>query len=414
MNKVLKAAIRRMSHHQGDMTQDYEKSRKKEKMYPYYKGRSCNTMDRVLHVEDHEILLRTFSFDGKIAPVILFFHGGGFVTGDFDSYGNVCANLSERTGYKVVSVNYRLAPEHKFPQGLMDCYAAMQAVLEHCEDWYQVKPEDVVIMGDSAGGTICSVLGMMARDKKERMPRRQVLIYPAAYGSYGEENPYPSMEVNGSDYLLTRALMCEYMELYRNSEEDLNNPYFAPLRNKDFSNLPETLVITMEYDPLRDEGEALGVKMKEAGCQVTFCRVDDGIHGMVLLPPVFPGAKEIYQAIESFLCPVAEEFYLTHYAQREASETSRLPGTESGSVKNNKSEPDDQKENRKESGKQRRKEEKRQEKEGKRREKEKRKKEKSENENIEREPAKGSGWQAPELSKEKENDGNNKSEAMEP
>ena len=131
MNKVLRAAIRTMSRHQGDMTKDYEKSRKKEKMYPYYKGRSCNTMDRILHLEGRDILLRTYSYDGKVAPLILFFHGGGFVTGDFESYGNVCANLSERTGYKVVSVNYRLAPEHRFPQGLEDCYEAMQAVLEH-------------------------------------------------------------------------------------------------------------------------------------------------------------------------------------------------------------------------------------------------------------------------------------------
>lgn len=303
MNKVLKAAIRTMSKHQGNMTQDYEKSRKKEKIYPYYKGRSCNTMDRILYLEGRDILLRTFSFDGKVAPLILFFHGGGFVTGDFESYGNVCANLSERTGYKVVSVNYRLAPEHKFPEGLMDCYEAMEAVLAHCEDWYQVKPEDVVIMGDSAGGTICSVLSMMARDKNQRMPRRQVLIYPAAYGSYGPENPYPSVVTNGKEYLLTSELMREYMELYRSCEEDTENPYFAPLRHTDFSNLPDTLIITMEYDPLRDEGEDLGKKMKEAGCSVTVYRIEDGIHGMVLLPPVLPGAREIYQHIEEYLCP---------------------------------------------------------------------------------------------------------------
>ena len=77
MNKVLRAAIRTMSRHQGDMTKDYEKSRKKEKMYPYYKGRSCNTMDRILHLEGRDILLRTYSYDGKVAPLILFFHGGG-------------------------------------------------------------------------------------------------------------------------------------------------------------------------------------------------------------------------------------------------------------------------------------------------------------------------------------------------
>ena len=176
MNKVLRAAIRTMSRHQGDMTKDY---------------------------------------------------------------GNVCANLSERIGYKVVSVNYRLAPEHRFPQGLEDCYEAMQAVLAHCEDWYQAKQEDIVIMGDSAGGEICAELGMMARDRGGLMPKRQVL--------------------------------------------------------------PDTLLVTMEYDPLRDEGEALGEKMREAGCSVKSVRVLDGIHGMMLLPPIFAGAKEIYEAIEGFI-----------------------------------------------------------------------------------------------------------------
>ena len=95
--------------------------------------------------------------------------------------------------------------------------------------------------------------------------------------------------------------MCEYMELYRSSEEDEKNPYFAPLQHHDFSNLPDTLLITMEYDPLRDEGEALGEKMREAGCSVKSVRVLDGIHGMMLLPPIFAGAKEIYEAIEGFI-----------------------------------------------------------------------------------------------------------------
>ena len=125
MNKVLRAAIRTMSRHQGDMTKDYEKSRKKEKMYPYYKGRSCNTMDRILHLEGRDILLRTYSYDGKVAPLILFFHGGGFVTGDFESYGNVCANLSERTGYKVVSVNHAAFLRSMHQHGLKTSPAAI-------------------------------------------------------------------------------------------------------------------------------------------------------------------------------------------------------------------------------------------------------------------------------------------------
>ena len=133
------------------------------------------------------------------------------------------------------------------------------------------------------------------------MPKRQVLIYPVAYGSYGDDNPYPSVEENGYDYLLTRALMCEYMELYRSSKEDEKNPYFAPLQHHDFSNLPDTLLITMEYDPLRDEGEALGEKMREAGCSVKSVRVLDGIHGMMLLPPNLQVQKKFMRQLKALL-----------------------------------------------------------------------------------------------------------------
>ena len=194
--------------------------------------------------------------EGKLSlPVLLFFHGGGFVTGDFDSYSNVCATLAAQTGYKVVSVNYRLAPEHKFPAGVEDCYAVTQQILTHCEEWYQVSADQVILIGDSAGATLSCVTSFLCRDRGGLMPGGQILIYPAAWCDYTDATPFASVAENGADYILTRKKLLDYMELYASEPEDRLDPRFAPLRNTDFSGLPPTLLLTMEFDPLRDEGE---------------------------------------------------------------------------------------------------------------------------------------------------------------
>ncbi len=302
MNNLTRSLLRAISKHEMDLQQEYGTVRRLERMsHPYLKQVIDNHMDRVVHLPDRDILVRTFSRDGAIAPVLLFFHGGGFVIGNFQSYSNVCATLAAQTGWKVVSVDYRLAPEHKFPAGVEDCYAVTQEILRHCEDWFQVSPEQVVLIGDSAGATLASVVSFLSRDRGGILPAGQILIYPAAWGEYGETNPFPSVQENGKDYILTQKKLQDYMELYAATPDDRLDPRFAPLRNEFYGGLPRTLLLTMEFDPLRDEGERLGQCMMRDGTSVRAYRLLNGVHGAFRLPVRQPVTARIFRHIRGFL-----------------------------------------------------------------------------------------------------------------
>lgn len=141
----------------------------------------------------------------------------------------------------------------------------------------------------------------MARDKGEFTPRRQILIYPALGNCYTEESPYRSVQENGSDYLLTSVKMEDYLKLYQSSAEDRQNPYFAPILEKDLRNLPETLILTAEYDPLRDEGEVYGRKLHAAGNHVEVHRIYGAFHGFFALGIKFLHVQESFKYINRFL-----------------------------------------------------------------------------------------------------------------
>lgn len=317
MNSILKSALSALSKYDADLQRRYEMERQIEHTTrPYYNKIRCNMMERRIDLPGRSIRTRAFSRDGLIAPLLIFFHGGGFVTGDFDSYSHVCADLAIKTGYKVVSVDYRLAPEHPFPAGPEDCYAVTQEILLHCADWYQSEPERVILIGDSAGATLSFMVSLMARDRGGIQPAAQILVYPAALGDYraymgmeswqySERTPFASVFENGTDYLLTVKKLNDYMALYVSSEADYAHPYFAPLNNADLSGLPRTLLVTMEYDPLRDEGRALAQRMAEAGCDVRSVMIKNGVHGMMSLPAAAPLTRQIYRHIVDFLPPIS-------------------------------------------------------------------------------------------------------------
>ena len=216
--------------------------------------------------------------EGNTLPVLLFLHGGGWVTESVDTYDRVCAGLAKDTGHAVVSAGYRLAPEFPFPAGLEDCYAVAKAIYTN-RFLLNTEPSRITLIGDSAGGNLAAALSLMARDRGEFMPQRQVLIYPAVNNDYSEASPFPSVMENGSDFLLTRQKLCQYLDYYQSSEEDRQNPYFAPILEPDLSGQPRTLILTAEFDPLRDEGEAYGRKLLEAGNEVEIHRIKDALHG---------------------------------------------------------------------------------------------------------------------------------------
>ena len=234
---------------------------------------------------------------GKKLPVLIFFHGGGWVTDSIDNYERICALMADTTKYIVISVEYRLAPEYKFPTGLLDCYAVAKEVFENP----RFDKDKVTIMGDSAGGNLAAAVCQMARDKKEFQPQKQILIYPVVGNDYTETSPFPSVAENGRDYLLTAGKMQDYIDLYKRTDEDKQNPYFAPILQKDLRGLPKTLVITSEFDPLRDEGEAYARRLKEAGNEVSQYRIKDALHGFFGLGIKYYHVEESFKYINQFL-----------------------------------------------------------------------------------------------------------------
>ncbi|MCD7885963.1 MAG: alpha/beta hydrolase [Lachnospiraceae bacterium] len=252
------------------------------------------------------------SEEARGRDILLFFHGGGWVTESVENYDRVCAQMASSTGHLVVSVEYRLAPEHRFPTGLLDCYAAARALYRgelllpeprqrmHLPDLH-VDTKRITVIGDSAGGNLAAALCLMARDTGEFQVERQILIYPALNNCYTEESPFSSVQENGDGYLLTAKKMQRYLDLYQSSPEDQQNPYFAPLLAENLQNMPRTLILTAEYDPLRDEGEAYGERLRKAGNEVTMHRIQEALHGFFALGIKFLHVQESFEYINQFL-----------------------------------------------------------------------------------------------------------------
>ncbi len=241
----------------------------------------------VAHVENRtipgpagEIPVRVYTPEGSSPfPVLVFFHGGGWVICDLDTHDGTCRSLCNGAGCVVVSVDYRLAPEHKFPAAPEDCYAATQWAARHAAE-INGDPARIAIGGDSAGGNLTAVVAQMARDQGGPRLVFQLLIYPATDFTFSG----PSIKENADGYFLTSDDMRWFSNHYLRSEADKKNPLASPMLAADLSNLPPALVITAQYDPLRDEGETYGQRMKEAGVSVKVSRYDGMIHGFFGFP----------------------------------------------------------------------------------------------------------------------------------
>ena len=166
-----------------------------------------------------------------------------------------------------------------------------------------VDPENVVLFGDSAGGNLAAVLSLMARDSGDFQPRTQMLLYPVTYNDHDPFTSwFDSVRETGEDYLLTWRDIEGYMDLYRSAPADFDDPYFAPLLDPDLSRQPRTLVISAEYCPLRDEGEAYAARLELEGDQEVQCyRMLDAVHGYLLYPSVLSLVKDTYRIIKHFL-----------------------------------------------------------------------------------------------------------------
>ena len=268
------------------------------------------TLDTKVYNGNHEVPIRLYfpseeamsgePVEGEKYPVLLFFHGGGWVTESVENYDRVCSRMAQSTGHIVMSVEYRLAPEYRFPVPLEDCYAAAKALYTgHLV--LPADPDRITIIGDSAGGNLVAAVCLKARDTGDFAPKKQILIYPAVSNCYTKKSPYKSVQENGQDYLLTAVKMEDYLKLYESSTEDRQNPYFAPILAKDLSHMPETLILTAEFDPLRDEGEEYGKRLKEAGNYVEIHRIPDALHGYFALGIRFLHVQKSFEIMNCFL-----------------------------------------------------------------------------------------------------------------
>jgi acetyl esterase len=207
-------------------------------------------------------------------PVIVYFHGGGFVIGNLDSHDGTCRRLSHGIGCTVVSVDYRLAPEHVYPAAVDDSYATTKWVAEHA-DFLKIDKTRIAVAGDSAGGNLAAVVAIIARDRGGPALCHQLLTYPVTDMAFKSES-YTS---NGTGYFLTKDMMAWFGLQYVPTGHDIEDPLLSPLYHKNLAGLPPATVITAEYDPLRDEGEAYAKKLQDAGVPTKLIRYDGVFHG---------------------------------------------------------------------------------------------------------------------------------------
>lgn len=218
---------------------------------------------------------------------LIYYHGGGWVLGDRVTLNPTVTRLANQAGCKVVSIDYRLAPEHKFPAPLDDCYATLQWVVANAST-LGIDPAKIAVGGDSAGGNLAAAVALRARDEKGPAIKFQVLVYPVTHHDFGTV----SYSDNADGYLLTRTMMDWFWNHYVRDANDSKNPYVSPLLAKDLSGLPDAVVYTAEFDPLRDEGEAYAKRMSEAGVSVAHKRYDGQIHAFWQMGGVFPAAAD--------------------------------------------------------------------------------------------------------------------------
>ncbi len=210
-------------------------------------------------------------------PLLVFFHGSGFVLCSLETHDGMCRNLCAGAQCVVASVDYRLAPEHKFPAGIDDCLHATRWAAAHAAE-LGADASRVAIGGDSAGGTMAAVTALRVRDEGGPGLRGQLLLYPVTdYHTPGT----PSYEKNAEGYGLTRDTMKWFWNHYLTHPSEGAHPHASPLRAADFTGLPPALVITAEYDPLRDEGELYAERLRRAGVSTALSRYDGVNHGFM-------------------------------------------------------------------------------------------------------------------------------------
>ena len=225
-------------------------------------------------------------------PVLVYYHGGGWVVGSVEARDGVCRRLAADVGALVVSVEYRLAPEHPFPEPLEDAHAAARWAVDNAAA-IGGDPDRVGVVGDSAGGNLAAAVALLARDAGGPDLAYQSLIYPVVDSAMDTD----SYDEYAEGYFLGREKMAWYWDRYAPGPIDRANPYAAPLRAPDLADLPPATVLTAEFDPLRDEGRAYADRLEAAGVETEHLRFDDAMHGVLAFYGRLDRADDLVDAV---------------------------------------------------------------------------------------------------------------------
>jgi acetyl esterase len=243
-------------------------------------------------------------------PFVVLFHGGGWVNGSLDSHEPYCRALATEATVIVISVDYRLAPEHRFPAGLEDCTDATLWVMAHAAE-LNGAPGHVLVGGDSAGATLATVVALLLRDREVSPSLAgQILLYPVT-AHY--DPPTSSYIENSEGYGLTRNAMIWFWDHYLGDRNEATNPLVAPLLAPDLSRLPPAFVVTAQYDVLRDEGDAYARRLAEARVLVTHLYVEGMNHGFAASPKEFPyldQAHTVLRGVADWIAAILQQIEL--------------------------------------------------------------------------------------------------------
>ncbi|MFI9601207.1 alpha/beta hydrolase [Streptomyces sp. NPDC052043] len=247
-----------------------------------------------------EVPVRIYSpVESDSYGVLVYFHGGAFFLGSLETHDHVARSLAKETGLKVVSVGYRLAPEAAFPAGLDDCYAVVRWVAEEATGlaW---DGETLAVAGDSSGGTFAAAVAARAHDDGFHRITHQILYYPSLDLDFDVDR-YPSLRENAVGYGLETAGLKPFNAFYLDSGADPADPLVSPIRRTDLTGLPPALVVTAEHDPMRDEGELYGERLREAGVEATVSRYEGAGHGFVQHFSWIPEYHAVFTRTRDFL-----------------------------------------------------------------------------------------------------------------
>jgi acetyl esterase len=242
--------------------------------------RGVQVENRMIPVRDTQIAVRIYRpQNASKLPLILNYHGGGWAVGNLQNNDYYCGILADRVGAVVVSVDYRLAPEHKFPTGLHDCYDALVWATAHAAE-LGADASRVCVTGDSAGGNLSAAVSLMSRDLGGPKIKLQALIYPATDARL----QYASLETHAFAPILTKNDILNFLAMYMVTEADRLDPLLSPIMAESLAGLPQAIVVTAGYDPLCDDGQQYAARLQAEGVATEVLHYPQDIHGFFTLP----------------------------------------------------------------------------------------------------------------------------------